>query len=491
MSNNSDSITNDAWALRWRDSVVDAVLNKSSDVLHKLSISALKQQPSAQSLAVSGAGLLLADPAIWIIAGPETEKNATAALARWKRGAGSTKRIATAVPAHPLGPKKTKGCLLALDHFELWLAKFEGNFGSAVTCKEVAKLFALRGFENWRQMRGLDNGDVQDLTQKPAAKALVVRALTFANSSEADCSRSQSSSSSGVAPGASSALEVMNFIDPVVSLEREQLLEKNLSERGRAGLGISLKPSAAIDALSSAGTLAPVDDVLDNMILEKKLDTNKKSTASIPSGLKAWHGFASRVLNYDESKTLPPRSSKDIQRYAMIFKNAGTVCNYNSYILWACRTLELDTSWRDNDVTMVLKGLSKAQLRLSGGLLKARLLLDDGLVRAPVVLLDALEACLLSCAITVWWELLLRVRSEGLIVFVGEPSWAVQLPPDIFAAIWIHNDVMYLRLRSRKHRPSESLLFRKCSCSRVHGRQFCAFHRAKAMIGERKVGSLL
>ena len=53
--------------------------------------------------------------------------------------------------------------------------------------------------------------------------------------------------------------------------------------------------------------------VLDNMVYQAKLETNRRSVAPLRSGLRAWHAFALGILDYPEEGTLPPRSDADAE----------------------------------------------------------------------------------------------------------------------------------------------------------------------------------
>ena len=62
----------------------------------------------------------------------------------------------------------------------------------------------------------------------------------------------------------------------------------------------------------------------------------------------------------------------------------------------------------------------------------------------------------------IWYGLLLRVQSEGILLHVGCDSDAVFLPEGSHASMWIpvKKGVAFFRLRSRTHRSRGSLLMR-------------------------------
>ena len=175
----------------------------------------------------------------------------------------------------------------------------------------------------------------------------------------------------------------------------------------------------------------------------------------------------------------------------MIFSNASSVADNVSYVVYVGKLCELDLSWRDAGVSMVLKGLSKRLLRETSHVLKTRFLLDESLIRMLVNWLDSLQDDNLAVAVLIWWEFLLRVLSEGLCLWKGCAEWALQLLPGRSHALWIQGDALCLRMEARKNRPKGSLLTRRCSCLRMRGSKYCAFHRAQEFASDTPCDSLL
>ena len=140
---------------------------------------------------------------------------------------------------------------------------------------------------------------------------------------------------------------------------------------------------------------------------------------------------------------------------------------------------------------MVLKGLSKRLMRETAHVLKTRFLLDERLIRMLVDWLDKLQDGDLAVEVLVWWDFLLRVLSEGLCLWKGCAEWALQLPPGRSHALWIQGDALCLRMEARKNRPKGSLLTRRCSCIRMKGSRYCAFHRFKGFASSTPCDSLL
>ena len=123
-------------------------------------------------------------------------------------------------------------------------------------------------------------------------------------------------------------------------------------------------------------------------------------------------------------------------------------------------------------------------------MLRVRILLDDGWVIATVKMTDTFDQ-LLSVANLFWYEFLLRVQSEALVVYKGQPSWESCLPSGIPNAVWIVGTTIHFRLRTRKHRPHGSLLGRTCSCRRMKSPVFCLYHRLSSLLQGLEVGDVV
>ena len=80
------------------------------------------------------------------------------------------------------------------------------------------------------------------------------------------------------------------------------------------------------------------------------------SQKSVASGLRAWHAFATDLLDYHEDRTLPPRHDGHILRFLAIFRCGSTAVNFVSYLRNACARLRLDIAWRTESVAIGLSG---------------------------------------------------------------------------------------------------------------------------------------
>ena len=184
----------DTWASRWRTKVVQAFTIGSVDELNALAIAALKRARTHEELASSGAGFLVADKFIWEHCSSHALEAIALAEKKWKLSAKDTKEGKKRAAPHPCGPLRARGYTEAVKHFETWLKEFDHPYETPATCKEAAKQIAVRGFENWRQLEGLDIGDVAAWSRWPAAQALLTRVVSM-TLHEICCDRVTASSS--------------------------------------------------------------------------------------------------------------------------------------------------------------------------------------------------------------------------------------------------------------------------------------------------------
>ena len=157
------------WAIRWRDSVVNAFQSEDVTALENLAKAAFKQTPSAIQLADSGAGFLLKDAFVWKICGDSAKGDAEAAFKKWrftKYQHGDVRKVS----GHPLGPLKAHGFAEARRHFNKFLGEIEFPYVNDKFQDEAAIQIARRGFENFRQLQGLSRSDVQGWSHSPGLR---------------------------------------------------------------------------------------------------------------------------------------------------------------------------------------------------------------------------------------------------------------------------------------------------------------------------------
>ena len=156
--------------------MVTAFQAEDSPTLEKLAKSALRQTPTADELADTGAGFLLRNAYVWKSCSASARADVEAALTKWRavklQNSGARK-----LSGYPLGPLKANGFVEARKHFNKYLDELEFLYSNSKFQDEAAIQIAVRGFESFRQLRGLSRTDVQGWSNSPGAQALLYRAI--------------------------------------------------------------------------------------------------------------------------------------------------------------------------------------------------------------------------------------------------------------------------------------------------------------------------
>ena len=79
-----------------------------------------------------------------------------------------------------------------------------------------------------------------------------------------------------------------------------------------------------------------------------QLSRNAGSRDSLRSAIRAWHLFATSMLNYKEHLSAPPRSSEHVLIWVTCFGQYGTALNYLQYLKNFCEIEGLSIDWYDN-----------------------------------------------------------------------------------------------------------------------------------------------
>ena len=213
--------------------------------------------------------------------------------------------------------------------------------------------------------------------------------------------------------------------------------------------------------LAAAGQNNEITQLLEERARLLRVECKKGSLSSVASGLHAWHAFATDILGYSESETLPPKQDVDVCKFLAIFRNPGTAANYVGYLKWACTHFSMVTSWWSPTVTLTLKGMRAEHLRTTGGPALVNVLLTDDWVAKLARLSLAMNQPHVHAAVLVSSVFLLRVQSEAMGLEVGMKRDAQVLPPGRRSAVWIESckgglDSLHIRLARRKNRPHKA-----------------------------------
>ena len=231
------------------------------------------------------------------------------------------------------------------------------------------------------------------------------------------------------------------------------------------------RPTQMVKALKEADRGKTVE-YLETRATQLKGEVILKSSNSVISGLRMWHFFACDVLGYTYYATLPPASARDVVLFVSVFSNAGTAANYIYYIRYGCKFKGHSTAWCTDEVRLALKGLKKENLRMFGGPARTKFLLK----RVHIMMLykfNVMKGNIDRATTTmVGWFFLLRLQSEGLVVWKGAESDLHKLPDNRDNGLFVDStgDALHFVLRTRKHRQEGSRLKIFCTC---HSEQFC------------------
>ncbi len=283
----------------------------------------------------------------------------------------------------------------------------------------------------------------------------------------------------GGVPGSSSASgnALAGVLSATARDEAEEIGQNVLMEFGVAE-AFGKGPRAAIRALANAGDLGlDVVSVLDRANEIQKVESVRKSLAQVASALRAWHAFACGLLLYEDDRSLPPRSDTDAERFLAIHKNARTGCNYLSSIEFACVLKKLSTDWVTPSLKLAKTGARKLTIRRLGNALSVEVMLNDTLVARMVAMARAIEWVAGPIFILMGYKFLMRMVNECIPLEFGEPDELTELPANRHSAVFVLKSTLFVRLRSRKHRPSGSLLECRCEClNRPAMRDGCVVH---------------
>ena len=349
------------WAEKWRDKVLEAFDAGDLDKLNQLAAVSVRNSPSAIDL-LCGAGFLPQEASIWRDCSEQARRLVELALRKWKDEKGPSPRIA-APPVHPLGLLRAGGFQAAACHFEEVLLALDGPYRSERLSKVAARLLALRSFENIRELEGLsscylagwssvcdaqavlerlgrrtnEHGMVVNSTQTPEV-TVTLRKTSAAASSSTEPANTNTLSDITTTMDASKDIE---FMTQSSCEERWDQRKVESKRRKFDDLGFKLTPEQAITALTKSQESGELLPLLDQMVVDARREVRGKSLKSAASGLRAEQSYSVPVLGYPEAATLPPRSSRDVQRYVMIFSNPNTAANYLSYLVYARKLCEV------------------------------------------------------------------------------------------------------------------------------------------------------
>ena len=194
---------------------------------------------------------------------------------------------------------------------------------------------------------GLLPSDLEDITEQPAAAALLRRGVALMEESQGVpgsssastqeittkprlCTRSAKDFGDGLNEGA------IKFVEDNVEA---QFLDLDITKEDTS------KPRRLIGKLAEAKRAGKdVSAILQDKAMLIKMESSRKNLPSVASGLRAWHAFAVALKGYKEEASLPPVDEDHVVEFVSLFKSSKTARNYVSYVKWACVFFGLKTS---------------------------------------------------------------------------------------------------------------------------------------------------
>ena len=114
---------------------------------------------------------------------------------------------------------------------------------------------------------------------------------------------------------------------------------------------------------------------------------------------------------------------------------------------------------------MALSGLKKACLKWYGGPTRTKFLMTSKMVQMIVRYNTPNGKVQFARCLQLSWQFLLRLKSEAMVVWKGEPADLGKLPFNRDNSVWVDEQkTLHLKLRKRKNRPWGSNLQATCQC---------------------------
>ena len=483
----------------WTANVLQAALLDTTKLPRLLTVAG-QHRMTTLVLRSTGAGAVLGADWIWQSLTSWQQKKRAENLKNWRMqiraetDACRTKWGKVSIPSGLLKSVLLDGGWKAhLTDLRRWLSMLSLGPHEEQECAKLAVKLVVDGFKHMEELEGLPMSAIQSLTKCPKEQAMltqgirVIEDLAFA--ARAAKTRQALGLRSPDKPGPCSAGELADTLSPEAlgtletsCKELETFLGVQLGwENEKDDMKIRQGPRASAVALAEAVSAGRKDEVTRVLQLREdtlRLEAQRKSLPQVAAGLRCWHVFAASVLGYQEAATIPPSCSQDVCAWISIFKCAGTAANYVSHLRWACREHRKGLGWSDEQVSSLLRCLTKRDIRTRLQMLPDKLKIAEEDVHRLIVLAWECGDSLFGCLACLSYHFLLRVASEALPMEVGSLSDAVtRLPEERHSALWSDGTCVHLKLRTRKHRPQGSLMTRHCCCSGEGGdSRLCPVH---------------
>ena len=428
-------------------------------------------------LAQTGIGYLVSNSSGWP---SEMAKEVSALCETWKVHMNSTQVILRSqlCPQYqqPFGGQKIKIFTDKVDNISSFFKEVDGREAEDHQYKRIGLDLALQGFSKGEQVTGMTVEEWPKLYANPVITRILERvtlklrirqkkrSIEQMVMEEQQALEDAKSQTFGVKGNAASTGEEF-----VLQAKPESLLRNDgeLQSMGITPNNTKMMPRQILAELNTATLVdqAKVQHTLSERGEMMKLASFGGSIDATRSGLKSWHKFALLVWNYPESATLPPKKPAHVISYVTIFSNTGTAYNYVGHIKRGCIYKNYPIEWYTGEVTMALSGLKKICLKWYGGPTRTTFLMTSKMVQMIVGYNTPNGKVQFARCLQLSWQFLLRLKSEAMVVWKGEPADLGKLPFNRDNSIWVDEQkTLHLKLRKRKNRPWGSNLQATCQC---------------------------
>ena len=454
----------------------------------------------ATTLRVSGAGPILAAEWIWRSLTPAQQTKRAQILRKWKTQLQKEKEEMKAKhgkvsypPGAPQSLFLSSAWKSQVNDLREWLCMISSEgFDDDQPAARLAVRLVASGFRYTDDLEGLQPGAVTQITAIPKEQAMLLQAVRVVDELAFETRHKRARRAAGLDDlakiGPRSAFEIAAGLSPEALKGIEQsnaAMEKELDvQLGWHVVDDTLQartgPRATTVALAKArarGESTTIMRFLEQKEHELRMETQRKSLPQVASGLRSWHAFATCILDYDESATLPPQNAQDICSWICTFRCAATAANYVAHVRWACKEFKKGTGWNDPTIGSLLKAMRKVDLRTRLAFLPERLRIAE--VDIHRLITFAWERGDGEFGVLALWSyhFLFRVADEGIPLEMGSPCEAAgRLPEGRHSSVWSDELEITVRLKSRKHRPQGSLLTRRCECGADGDSRLCPVH---------------
>ncbi len=459
---------------------------------------------NAEIALATGAGVVLNTRSIWYSLNNQYDVKRVRLVAMWKQQVASTS-AQPRTPKHHVFEAGVDRFQKTITFMRTWLEAFAKPSGQSLdlmrdTSLKLAIKLVCAGFQAPDQLEGLPEESMTQITSMAREitflKQVVIHVNEQAFAKRSDRARRMAGMQVAEDAGPKSAFQIASTLRPDMLEQITLTVQQGLEDMGipASHAHIACPPRQAVAMLGDARREGKnVLQVLDDSEQALRLETVRKSLPQVAAGLKCWHMFAVDVLEYDDCATLPPDRSKDVCRWMACFSNAGTACNYLSYVRWVCRHYRKGMDWDDDALRQLVKGLQRRSLRLRITAMKPSLRLPELVIHRLIILAHELRDYLFSMLCTLSYHFLFRVADEGVPLEAGKPEDAVlaALPEGRHSAIWTQSNLVHVRLQTRKHRPAGSYLIRQCVCAELADQRLCPVHSVENMLASMGEGEKL